>query len=192
MSQYLIIGLSIFHYLDDNNKTTDKHVFHLKDGNNNVELELYYNKQGKFDINGVIVDRFSGYQYRPKNQPYYLSEELIHAIYKKKDFSCTLFNMSWEQNKYEVHLDQFDKSPRAKSSRPIWIFKGKSGSGKSYLAHILSSDPNMSVYETDSCGTLPDIINHNIIVLGNKYKFTIEEIKSKFIDSYELQIVDFS
>ena len=63
----------------------------------------------------------------------------------------------------------FVPNGRAKTKRPVWIFKGDSSSGKSYLSHLTQK----KVYETDSNSKLPIKITEDIIVLGNKYIFTI-------------------
>ena len=59
---------------------------------------------------------------------------------------------------------------------PLWIFKGESGLGKSFLAHKLQ---DLSVFETDAWKTLPDVITEDIVVLGNKYQHTVEDITSR-------------
>ena len=74
-----------------------------------------------------------------------------------------------------VNEDLFEELPRAMKSRPRYIFFGDSGLGKSSLAMLLNDKKD--VYETDSSETLPDIIWADIIVLGNKYHFTLDEIK---------------
>ena len=89
-----------------------------------------------------------------------------------------------------VNMDLFEKTPRAHDKRLVWIFKGNSALGKSWLAHKINADNG--VYETDSNEALPDAMAHSIIVLGNKYKFDIEDIKSRLIDDPEVIIVDFS
>lgn len=77
----------------------------------------------------------------------------------------------------DVNLDLFEELPRAMQSRPRYIFFGDSGLGKSSLAMLLEEEDKV-VYETDSSETLPEVIWADIIVLGNKYKFTLEEIKA--------------
>jgi hypothetical protein len=143
----------------------------------------------------------------------------------------------YPQGYYYINMDLFRKTVRAKDKRMIWIFKGKSGSGKSFLASRLSnvivvpkedkvvkihekflrwndkrrrrkrtidltndfasfneSDISCKSFETDAYSELPEKIPliYNIIVLGNKYKYTIDDIKSRLLGEYELHIVDFS
>ena len=65
----------------------------------------------------------------------------------------------------------------SESSQFIYVFTGDSNKGKSYI----SSNTNLSIYETDQCESLPNVFLCNIIVVGKKYPFDIEMI-SKIID----------
>jgi len=75
--------------------------------------------------------------------------------------------------------------------RYVHIFKGNSGLGKSYLAQLIK---NKTVYETDSNMELPEIIHDDIIVIGNKYNFTVDDVKKRINKSVPVKIiiVDFS
>lgn len=90
-----------------------------------------------------------------------------------------------------VNMELFKETNRKLDKRPVWLFIGESNIGKSYLAHKLDFN-TMSIYETDSNEVLPDVIVENIIVKGNKYHFTTEEIESKIFGEHELIIVNFS
>lgn len=87
-----------------------------------------------------------------------------------------------------VNMELFKETIRAKNLRPVWIFKGKSNSGKSFLASKLN---DLEVYETDSNDNLPTSITASIVVLGNKYNYSIDDIKSKLFGEVEVQIVEF-
>ena len=89
-----------------------------------------------------------------------------------------------------VHIELFKETNRSLEKRPVWLFIGESNIGKSYLAHKLDEN-TMEVYETDSSETLPKIITQNIIVKGNKYDFSIEDIKNRIFEEHELIIVKF-
>lgn len=76
--------------------------------------------------------------------------------------------------------------------RPVWIFKGDSGLGKSYIAGIIAnSDRAKTVYETDAHEEL-ETIEADIIVVGNKYDHSLEKIESKIKGEHEIIYVDFS
>lgn len=82
---------------------------------------------------------------------------------------------------------KFKKLARHMDKQPVWIFTGPSAVGKSSLAH----ETNREVYETDSNPRLPDDLNnYEIIVVGGKYKFSIDDIKNK-ITNKKVIVVNF-
>ena len=72
--------------------------------------------------------------------------------------------------------DKLRSTNRGFDKVPLWIFRGGSGLGKSFLAHKIQ---DLTVFETDAWKTLPDVITEDIVVLGNKYKHTVEDITSR-------------
>lgn len=92
----------------------------------------------------------------------------------------------------DVNVDLYENAKiRQKDKRVVWIFKGESGTGKTYLSNIIEAG-SKSVYETDSNNTLPDEIINSIIVIGNKYEFDIEDVKERIVGDAEVVVVDFS
>lgn len=86
----------------------------------------------------------------------------------------------------------FTETNRMMDKRPVWIFKGNSGLGKSYIAGIIANSDRMkTVYETDAHEEL-GVIEADIIVVGNKYNHSLEEIESKIKGEHEIIYVDFS
>lgn len=76
----------------------------------------------------------------------------------------------------------FNATPRAMEKRPTYIYYGESGIGKSHLAHLIEHEdddrPDKIIFETDQ-SELPKYPNHiyaDIIVLGNKHKYSKEDI----------------
>ena len=91
-----------------------------------------------------------------------------------------------------ITKELFTETNRAMDKRPVWIFKGDSGLGKSYIAGIIAnSDRAKTVYETDAHEKL-GTIEADIIVVGNKYEHSFEEIESKIKGEHEIIYVDFS
>lgn len=85
----------------------------------------------------------------------------------------------------------FEPTLRNKEKRPVWIFIGNSGLGKSYLAGIISNFGYMKeVYETDSHEKLGKI-HEDIIVIGNKYSYSVEDIEKYIIGEHETILVRF-
>ena len=92
----------------------------------------------------------------------------------------------------QVDMELFEETVRNKEKRPVWIFKGDSALGKSYLAGIIANSDSMkTVYETDAHESL-DKIHEDIIVVGNKYSYSVEEIEKYIEGEHEIILVDFS
>ena len=90
-----------------------------------------------------------------------------------------------------VNMNLFTECKRAFEDRPVWIFFGKSATGKSTLAYYLSE--NKVVLETDSLeyGKLPDTIWADVIVVGNKYNITVQDIAPHLPERTEIVSVNF-
>lgn len=88
---------------------------------------------------------------------------------------------------YYVNMELFINTLRAKSLRPTYVFTGESGIGKSFLA---SKFDDIVVCETDGFDILPEIIIADVIVLGNKHGYTINDISSRIRDT-ELVVCSF-
>lgn len=88
--------------------------------------------------------------------------------------------------------EMFEKTPRMMEKRPVWIFAGDSGLGKSTLGRFLELQGKV-VYETDSDQRLPNMIMADVIVAGNRNKsLTIEDICSRLPEGVEPIFVEFS
>jgi hypothetical protein len=60
---------------------------------------------------------------------------------------------------------------RLQQKRPVYLFQGPSGIGKSFLGGAIAQHSEVQVYETDSNETLPlNLSDYHVIVVGNKYK----------------------
>lgn len=98
----------------------------------------------------------------------------------------------YPQGHVGIAKELFVETSRSMKKRPVWIFKGDSGLGKSYIAGIIAnSDKMKNVYETDAHEKLSDI-EADVIVIGNKYNHSLEEIKSKIQGEHEIIYVNFS
>lgn len=88
--------------------------------------------------------------------------------------------------------EMFEKTPRMMEKRPVWIFAGDSGLGKSTLGRFLELQGKV-VYETDSDQRLPNMIMADVIVAGNRNKnVTIDDICARLPDGVEPIFVEFS
>ncbi|MEG2786415.1 MAG: hypothetical protein RR942_01250 [Romboutsia sp.] len=136
------------------------------------------------------VNNFRGYTHKPITKIYF-----NNFTGEEEEFDGELVSFSedggdayYPHGYYEINMNLFKSNERYKNKRPVWIFKGKSTVGKSFIAGNLK---DLNVYETDFMDHLPREIEEDIIVLGNKYSFSIEEIDSKILGEHELHIVDF-
>ena len=91
-----------------------------------------------------------------------------------EDWGCCRYSTGHAEIK-DKYLPLFQQTPRAKTTRPVFVFKGWSWLGKSFIARNTS----LSVYETDYSSVLPENIEADIIVIGNKYEFWIKDLEGK-------------
>lgn len=140
------------------------------------------------------VDNFRPWNYKPKQQ--IILENISIKEMNSPDFSCEYFQWSYDGgDRYyptgyvEVDMNYFEELPRNMKKRPVWIFKGYSGLGKTSLAIQLE---NEDVYDTDISSKLPECITESVVVLGNKYGHTLEDIKTRLFGNPEIILVDFS
>lgn len=184
------------------NEVADKHTLLLLDEDMNKFELMLHEEDGECPsgwttaswayLNIVPVDNFSdGYNYKPIN-------EVILKINPDDtitDFSCELFTYSYSGyddyypcGYYEVNMDLFKQVRPEKDCVPVWIFIGDSCTGKSFIANHIE---NLIKLETDSYEELPSIIYAQVIVLGNKYNHTIDDIMLRIPENHEAHIVEF-
>lgn len=207
-----IIGLRIEKYIgqniDDHNFTYhdeefEKHILcGILSDERKVEITLTeeYGECGSGwttaswgDIEVLEVNKFNGYTHRPIRD---LVIDDIGINYQNDYIDNEVFNFSFDggdsyypSGYYSVNMELFKPTARYKEKRPVWIFKGDSNLGKSFIAAKLN---DLTIYETDSSNELPEKITESVIVLGNKYTHRLEEIKSRIFGDYDIVLVDFS
>lgn len=71
----------------------------------------------------------------------------------------------------------------------VYIFIGDTNLGKSYIAHSLQ---NLTVYETDENNSLPDFLDHNIVIINKSTQIDIEDIMSRYNGKNTFFLVEFS
>lgn len=141
-----------------------------------------------------FVDRFNGFTYVPVNP---ITIDDISSVKGVEEIQNEVFRYSgdggcpyYPSGGYEVKMELFKETIRAKKNRPVWIFTGESNLGKSFLSAKIQ---DLEVFETDSCDyELPDKINADIIVLGNRHWFEIDEIKERIFGDSEIIMVEFT
>ena len=214
MSRLRVIGLRVEKYVDSaisghnmnfeyTDETFERHILCCKySENKNIEIEFSHSEGecgsgwttaswGEKSVK--YVKNFHTFNYFPIKKIEISDEILNEDLYDYNDkllyFSYDGGDSYYPSGGYRIEMNFFRESARIKDKRPVWIFKGDSNAGKTYL----SSQLDMDVYETDSSNSLPDIMKQSIIVLGNKYVYDVTDIKSRLFDSdnCEVHIVDF-
>lgn len=127
-----------------------------------------------------------------------------------KDFECEHEGeklLSWSRDGGDhyypsgwvtVNMDLFRPSGRGHTRPVVWVFSGPSNQGKSTIA--ASASGNLEVHETDSDENLDACVNESedddgnpkmlyaqIIVVGNKYHHTLQDVRDVFA-KYELDV----
>jgi hypothetical protein len=153
----------------------------------NIEIPLLKDLEDEFEININFEDHIlSDRTIFSENNLY---EEIENYKIENEFFKFSLVGGDiWYPNGYvKVNMEKFQeiKSIRHNDKRKVWIFYGESGTGKSYL----SSKLNIKKYETDMSEKLPKIIYDDIIILGNKYKYKIDDIIKKIYDRKNSEII---
>ncbi len=207
-----IIGLRIEKYIDKEvsghncdfeykDAEFEKHIIcGVLSDNRKVEIEMSVSKgeccsgwstASWGNIKVTEVKKFNGYTHIPKEvinvedvEPNFEGNISNDVFSIDEDGGCNYY----PSGGYNVNMELFKETIRAKNLRPVWIFKGKSNSGKSFLASKLN---DLEIYETDSNEKLPDVITASVIVVGNKYDFEIDDLKKLIFGEVEIQIVDF-
>lgn len=90
-----------------------------------------------------------------------------------------------------VKTELFKPLKRTMEKRPVWIFDGESAMGKTTLATFIDRGSDLTVYETDSSETLPDVIMADIVVVGRKHIFDGREIVKRLYGDPEVIVVGF-
>jgi len=151
-----------------------------------------------------MVKEFPGFMYR-YTKPEEEYEDIIKEVYPEPGydlficqdsynsevFSCSYLGEDhlYPSGGYYIDTSLFKFTGRSDGSkRKVWIFHGDSTAGKSFLAEKIRTE-RLTVYETDSSEKLPEVITEDIIVLGNKYDFTQEDIIEKIFEFEKAEIV---
>ncbi len=90
----------------------------------------------------------------------------------------------------ELDETYLDRSPRCPTKRPVYVFSGQSGLGKSYLSSFCAKQ--LDVYETDQHENIPeDVWIYDVIVVGNRYSGQMELVKQQLSQHLDdIKVVD--
>ncbi len=162
------------------------YIFNCRSQNKNYELIIHDDGLGENDSIQFLlkeVKMFSGISY--------VTKEIVEIEFdpNEKQYDNSFFKT--DGNRIQIKYDYLISTARKKEKRPVWIMMGKSALGKSYLSSMLVNGSDLTKYETDMSPELPDEICEDLIVVGNKYKFSLKEIKAKIRGEYEPVIITF-
>lgn len=105
-------------------------------------------------------------------------DHFITSNYDGNDYFIIYENdCRWYPNaNIQIKFDNWIDTKRGKDKKQIYIFKGPSAIGKSYIAN----STNLEVFETDGRPLNELNISFDIIVVGNKHGYTTRNIISEF------------
>lgn len=210
MHQFKIVGLRVEKYLgttcvqhngdfEYGKQERDRHVILVQGYNPNdkKEITLSYEEGECFSgwctasfghMEIADVSYFAGKTHRPTKD---LTLDLTKLI-DTEDFECETFSFSnlgddewYPSGGYNVNMGLFQPM-RSQDKRPVYIFTGDSNLCKSHIAALTGK----VVFETDAYEDLPDSIDAEIIVKGNKWKHhTLEDMKGKILNKEHCKII---
>lgn len=153
---------------------------------------------GEYDVNWV--EEFGGYTHSPNKN----IEFSMEFTFDRKDYkwvpailsfgSCDGYgievdNVFWANGDggdcyypggtVYVNEDLFTPNSRYIGKPFVYIFYGDSATGKSFLSGKLKNSNEYIVYETDTHNALPEKIEAEIIVVGNKYNIDLNDVKRR-------------
>ncbi len=162
------------------------YVYNAKSQGKNYELVIKKKvTQQNEDIQILLkeVKMFNGIGYLPKEKV------LIEFSPSQKQFDNDLFKI--DESGVQIKMEKMVPTKRLKLKRPVWIFVGGSALGKSYISSLVANGSDHTKYETDSSPELPQEIYEDMIIVGNKYKFSLKEIKERICGEHETIVVNF-
>lgn len=122
----------------------------------------------------------------PVEDDFYDGEHIVNSVFSYSDCGHDCY---YPDGGVSVNMKLFKPLKRNMEARPVFIFHGPSGLGKSTLADALK---DMEVYETDSAPILPEVITAQVVVIGNKESFPVSAVKKRLFGSPKVIEVEFS
>ena len=139
------------------------------------------------------VTHLPSFSYIPKQ----VNKLVISFDEDDENISCEAFDYSadggdaWYPCGYfSINFDVFKETARHCDKRVVYVMQGPSGAGKSHLSGFLHG--SMDVFETDNHEKLPECIYADVVVIGNKYKHGLDDIKPLLFSDPKISLVTFS
>ena len=198
--KFKVVGLRLEKYLkvyDDVREAAERHVLLLRDARSLQKYEMRLEVEDYEDyyhttmalLQLKAVEHYHGMTHRVTEDATFGYEdgadEIRNAVF---EFSAEGDDHYYPDGAYTVNMSLFKETIRSMPNRPVWVFMGDSGLGKSYIASYLSAN---SVYETDSDNQLPEHIDVDVVVVGNRNKFTLADVKERVGADVNMIVVEF-
>ena len=215
-----LIGMNIEHYVGEEQvlsseeilgwvpqpKELSKHLLYFKDTMSRKYHQFVFSLEYTYCGSGYcgaiiahlhksIVKSMPSLLFKPKTEILISEDFLVEDYEAEKELKNEVFKFShvgsdayYPSGYYEINMELFCKNKRAKEKRLVWILKGVSGAGKSFLAH----KTDRTVFETDDHYELPETIVEDVVVLGNKYPHSLEDVYKRLFGDPEVYVVDFT
>lgn len=189
----------------------DNFCYELKFSEENEDLGYTFNNYGHATIERVTKPIYTARIKEPLN--ILLPKEINGRSLDNIDVDCPI-NLFEDEDYFEIpgiikvsecggdewypegylefNRERFEEpNKRQMYKKPIWIFKGDSGTGKTYLSAMLERG-RMKVFETDSIkgDRIIDPIKADIIVMGNKHGFKIDDIKDHVANRDDVEFIE--
>lgn len=220
MTIFTVVGLRVEKYVGETVKghncdfeytdvTKEKYTFLLGSGcRGNIKSELtVYETEGECgsgwcaasfgNVEHTYVKSYLGCTHKPVSEfTLEFDEESWFEEYESSVLSYSEYGgCNYYPSGYvKVNMELFKPVDNVRNNgdkRIVHILTGSSDLGKSYIGAMFSNI-DKSVLETDSLEQLPEIITHDVVVLGGKNKhFSINDIKSRLFDNPKVVLVNF-
>ena len=149
----------------------------------------YIPKKGNPVLDASIIWKDSAYTWQDHSGPDQKREwdsEIDNDIFS---YDCDGGDSYYPYGYGYVKMEHFEQLKRDMEKRPVWIFSGGSGLGKSTLGEMLGK--NKDVFETDSVNELPESIYADVVILGNRSKFSVKDIVPRLFGNVKVILVGF-
>lgn len=214
--KYKVLGLTVIKYVGKNisghncrfeyyPEEQERYIIHCRDEEGKRYYDIYleethdecYSGWCTASYGNMRIKSFYGFEpkipwtHKVKNSFVISFDEDDDDIHNELfDYSVNAGDKYYPRGFVAVNMDLFEELSRAIAKRPVWIFKGYSGLGKSTLGYYLSKE--LKIFETDSVDELPEEITADVVIVGNRKTFDISDIKSRLFGDPEVIMVDFS
>lgn len=172
----------------------EKHVILCEQQTTEFKFAVVFETFGTWKLMSISTDyNYYNISYTPNNDTWINinlnDQNVTNDMFSASNIRPNHEINSWVIEDFEIKHDSFTRTSMDITRRQVWILVGPSGLGKSFLASHLK---NLWVYETDTSQELPEKIEHDVIVMGNKYRRSVIEIIRRIYEHVDVIPVTFN